>query len=120
MIYTTTPPDEMVIKNFLAQIDFNLSNGFMDYFTKSNGGKIDNENDLIFLWPLNKMIQLNKGYGADKYCPEFFLFGSDGGGEAFAIEKTTGCIFMIPFIILDKEDAIYKYKDFAELLKSDN
>ena len=120
MIYMTEPPDEMSIKNFLDQIDINLPNGFMNYFTKSNGGKIDNENELIYLWPLDKMIHLNKGYGADEYCPEFFLFGSDGGGEAFAFEKTTGCIFMIPFIILDREDAIYKYKDFTELLESDS
>jgi hypothetical protein len=34
-----------------------------------------------------KLVDLNESYKVSDYAPEFFLFGSDGGGSAYGIEK---------------------------------
>ncbi len=50
--------------------------------------------------------------------PNFFIFGSDGGDTAFAIEKSTGRIFEMPFIGMSREEAVLKSNTFDEFLKS--
>lgn len=64
------------------------------------------------------MIQLNKDYDIEIYAPEFFIFGSDGGYTAFTIEKSTGKIFEMPFIGMEKEGATFIASSFDEFLKS--
>lgn len=48
--------------------------------------------------------------------PEFFIFGSDGGDTAFAIEITTGYIYEMQFICMSKEEAIFIAKTFFDFL----
>ncbi|MDB5199435.1 MAG: hypothetical protein JWO92_1398 [Chitinophagaceae bacterium] len=118
MITKNSSPDAAEVEKFLKEIDFVLPHGFIDFFKEANGAEISTDRGYIFLWELTDMIRLNKEYKVDTFAPEFFLFGSDGGGEAYAIEKLSGYIFQIPFIGMNKEDAIFKYKDFATLLES--
>ena len=58
------------------------------------------------------MIRLNLAYDVNTYAPEFFLIGSNGGGESYAIEKDTGYIYEMPFIGMSKEEAIFINKTF--------
>ena len=111
------PPTENEIQDFITQISFNLPEGFIDFFKESNGAYITTENAYVALWPITEMLQLNEGYRVSEFVPEFFLIGSNGGGEAYAIEKETGYIFEIPFIVMTKEDAILKSKTFTEFIK---
>jgi len=43
---------------------------------------------------------MNKSYGVNDYAPGLFLFGSDGGGEAFAFDARSDAkpIVSVPFI----------------------
>ncbi|MGJ1409065.1 hypothetical protein ACR78Z_05270 [Sphingobacterium thalpophilum] len=50
-------------------------------------------------------------------APEFFIFGSDGGDTAFAIERSTGAIFEMPFIGMSKEEAVFRSKTFTDFLE---
>jgi len=109
-----TQSDE--IEKFKRQINFTPPEEFIHFFKKINKTEMNINNECLIIWPLADMVRLNKEYQADEYVPEFFIFGSDGGSEAYAIEKTTGCIYQIPFIGMSKEDAILKFKDFSELL----
>ena len=72
----------------------------------------------VMLWPLTNLFKNNEEYEVHIYAPEFFIFGSDGGGTAYAIEKETGNIFEIPFIGMSKEEAIFLAKTFHEFLQS--
>ena len=110
------PPRSDEIDDFVKQITFNLPEGFIDFFKETNGANITSDNSYVALWPVTDMLQLNEGYKVSEFAPEFFLFGSNGGGEAYAIEKDTGYIFEIPFIVMAKEDAILKSKTFAEFI----
>lgn len=111
-------PTNEEIESFLSQISFNLPVGFIDFFKEANGVDISTEENYVFLWPLTDMIHLNKEYNVEVYAPDFFIFGSDGGDTAFALEKSTGNIYEMPFIGMSKEEAIFKNKTFTEFVES--
>ena len=67
------------------------------------------------------MIEENKGLEIDKYLPDFFGFGSNGGGELFAFEINQGKpwkIVMIPFIPMEANEAITIAQDFEEFIRA--
>jgi hypothetical protein len=112
-----TAPTEQEVKNFLEQIDFTLPYGFIEFFIESNGADISTDESYTLLWALTDMIQLNKDYNVEEYAPEFFIFGSDGGDTAYAIEKSTSDIYEMPFIGMSKEEAVFKNKTFTDFIE---
>ena len=116
MIDKGIPPSEAEVENFLKEINFNLPVGFIDFYKETNGADIISNESNIFLWPISDIVRLNKEYNVEEYAPEFMIFGSDGGGMVYAIEKDTGDIYEIPFIGMSKEEAIFKNKTFSEFI----
>ncbi|MGE8380067.1 MAG: hypothetical protein ACN6PN_16995 [Sphingobacterium sp.] len=47
---------------------------------------------------------------------DFFIFGSNGGGTAYAVKKSTSDIYEIPFIGMSNEEAVFKNKTFSEFI----
>lgn len=113
-----TAPSVQEVEVFLKQIDFTLPKGFIEFFRESNGADISTDENYILLWALTDMIQLNTDYSVEEYAPEFFIFGSDGGDTAYAIEKSTSDIYEMPFIGMSKEEALFKNKTFTEFIES--
>ena len=109
-------PSSEEINDFVKNIDFKLPTGFVDFFSKSNGGEIYNENFYIIMWSITDMIKLNKDYNVNEYAPGYFIFGSDGGDMAYCIEKKTGYIGDMPFIGMSDEEFTLRFKSFKELL----
>lgn len=92
-------------KSGAKEVDFLLNNfkfefpkGFREFYLKNDGAYIVTESKYIELWTLDEMETLNKEYLVHEYIPEYYFFGTDGGGMGFAIQKQTGLIFEIPFI----------------------
>lgn len=108
------------IEKLLSEINFIAPEPFVNFLKNVNSTQISINDDYIILWSLKDMARLNKEYMVEEYAPEFFIFGSNGGDEAYAIEKSTGYIYQIPFIGMNKKDAILKFKDFSILLDSIN
>ncbi len=111
------PPENDDLQSFLSKVNIVLPNGFIEFYKGANGGNITSENAYTILWPLTDLIKLNNNYNVDKYAPDFFIFGSDGGDTAFAIEKSTGHIFELPFIGMSKEEAIFINKNFDQFIE---
>ena len=109
-------PTIVEMENFIKHVNFNLPEGFVSFFGKANGAEISTADNYISLWPLMSMMHLNKEYNVEEYAPEFFIFGSDGGDTAFAIEKSTGYIHEMPFIGMSREEAIFKAKTFTSFI----
>jgi SMI1 / KNR4 family (SUKH-1) len=110
------PADPNEIAKFTTSIGFSLSAGFIDFYKETDGASFLSDNFYVNIWPVTQLIDLNEGYDVNNYIPEFFLFGSDGGGNAFGIEKKTGAVFEIPFIVMSSEDAIFISGSFNEFL----
>ena len=113
-IKKNNPATREEIDSFLEQIDFMLPEGFIEFYTATNGAFVYADITYIALWPINEMVQMNLNYQVEDFMPDFFIFGSNGGLESFAIEKKTGYIYNVPFISSGK-DAIFVCKKFNEL-----
>ncbi|MBN8653145.1 MAG: SMI1/KNR4 family protein [Cytophagales bacterium] len=112
------PPKKKEIEIFLKQIDFDLPEGFISFFQQTNGADIEGEKTYVIFWPLTDMILLNKEYKVEEFAPNFFVFGSNGGGTAFAIEKVTGHICELPFIGISQGEAVHRCETFNEFIES--
>lgn len=89
---------------------------FLDFLKESNGGEgFIGENSFI-LWKTEELEQLNREYEVENNAPGIFLFGSNGGGEAYGFDtrKTPYTIVIIPFIGMDLEDAIPLAENFLD------
>lgn len=116
-IIKNNPPQENEIIVFLNNINFKLPQGFIDFYRGSNGAEIYKDENYCCLWEITEMIQLNTDYNVPEFAPNFFIFGSDGGGSAFCIEKSSGYIFEMPFIGMSNNEAIFITNDFVDFLK---
>jgi hypothetical protein len=112
------PPTDNEVQFFLRDTRFNLPLGFLEFFRSANGADLKSDEKYVLLWPLTDMVQLNKDYLVDEYAPDFFIFGSDGGDTAYAIERKTGDIYEMPFIGMSREEAVFKGKSFVEFIES--
>jgi hypothetical protein len=55
-------------------------------------------------------------YEVELNAPNYFIIGSDGGGEALAIERNSGHIYKLPFIGMSNIDAQYICDTFDEFI----
>jgi hypothetical protein len=63
---------------------------------------------------------MNAGYGVSKFAPHLLLFGTDGGGEAYAFDTRTEPwnVVEVPFIGMGEAAlAIVRGCTFADFLK---
>jgi hypothetical protein len=100
-------------QDFLAQLDFELPKEYVAYLlatesTYQFGGAYLIEDD--------ELLQYNADHDATEFYPGYFLIGSNGGGEAFAIEKATGRFVQTPFIGHDEETPIILGLTWPEFL----
>lgn len=56
------------------------------------------------LWPVGQVEQLNRDYHVKEFVPDYFGFGSNGGGELLAFDSR-GRVSMIPFISMSADEA---------------
>lgn len=98
-----------------------LPKPYLDFLQVSNGG----EGELpvlpfyAVLWSAEEVIKNNQGYEVATYAPGFFGIGSSGGGEMLAFDltlKDSSAIFALPFMGMDREEAILVASDFEQFV----
>jgi len=106
----------------LKELDFKSPTDYLAFIFSNNltceGGNysyLDNCGD--YLYAAVELSQINLNYNAVEFYPGYLLIGSDGGGEAFAIEKTTGYFVRTPFIGHDEDTPIVVGQTWPEFLK---
>ena len=87
---------------------------YIEFMREYNGGEGSVGENYIVLYPLSEIIQYNEEYEIEEFVPGLMLIGSNGGGEAFAIDYRSDEIrfVMIPFIF--EEEAIIELSDSIE------
>lgn len=96
----------------------------MQFMQETDGGEGFIGDAYIILWRLGELLEMNKAYQVTEYAPGLFLFGSDGGGEAFAFDRRSAAkpIVSVPFVGLELKvvrRVASNFKAFMEqLLKS--
>jgi hypothetical protein len=88
-----------------------FSNGYEGWIGKRRSG-------YGRLWRVEELRSLNDEYGVRNWAPGALLFGSDGGGEAFAFDTRTPQqrIVLIPFIGMEWKVALPLGDTFSTFL----
>ena len=95
-----------------------LPGDYLAFLRKCNGGEGFIGEEYLILWKLGELEEFNRDYEVRKYLPDVFLFGSNGGGEAygFEINKLPWKIVRVPFVGMCPEDCETMANSFSEFL----
>lgn len=101
------------------QAGFIFPDDYRNFLLYGNGaeGPIG-EHGYIQLWALEELVELNQAYSVSEFAPGLFLFGSDGGDEAFGFDlRNPGMpIIQLPFIPMDLQHVKHLVATFNEFL----
>ncbi len=94
------PLDAAAIRQFETGSSFRLPDDYARFLQQANGGEGFVGNAYVILWRVEELLEMNKAYQVAEYAPGLFLFGSDGGGEAFAFDTRSDAkpIVSVPFV----------------------
>lgn len=88
-------------------------------FTDGGEGFI-RPNSYAMLWKIKELLQFNREYAVLEYAPGLLLFGSNGGGKAFAFDlraEGRSPVVSVPFIGMDLRDALPLAETFDGFLE---
>jgi hypothetical protein len=113
------PASEGAIRQLIVNAGIELPSDYIAFLSKSNGGEgeLGVEPGWFRIWEAEETLANNADYSTDKYVPEFFAFGSSGGGEMFAFDLREGHggeVVMIPFVPMNIKDARKVARNFTE------
>src|SRR3954447_9331401 len=110
---------EAMLRTVQSDIRISFPADYADFMLKSNGAEGSIGNWYLVLWPIEEIEAINEDYSVSDFAPGFLLFGSDGGGEAYAFDMKSGGmpIFEIPFIPLEAKEARLCGRTFVEFLE---
>ena len=99
------PMDVSFLQKLESDAEFRLPEDYAQFLQQTNGGEGFIGNAYLILWGVGDLIEMNKAYQVADYAPGLFLFGSDGGGEAFAFDMRTEAkpIVSVPFVGMELE-----------------
>jgi hypothetical protein len=117
------PADEATIRDFETTAGISLPVDYRLFLQHTNGGEgfLGAEESYVILWRVDELIKMNKAYEIEEYCPQVFVFGSDGGGEAFGFDLRSDAklIVAIPFVGMDESVITPVAEDFETFLSGD-
>ena len=86
-------------------LGINFPEQYANFILLSNGYEGLIGNSYVAIWKIEDLAGLNDGYAVKEFAPHLILFGSDGGGEAYAFDTLKDMqIVNAPFIGLGSED----------------
>lgn len=94
------------IAAFSTTSGLTLPQDYTDFLKQSNGGEgIIGANAYLILFTVDELASLNKAYHVEDYAPGLLIFGSDGGGEAFAFNVGDSMrVIRVPFVGMDSSN----------------
>ena len=93
----------VVIQQVVRTLNLDLPLEYLDLFSFMNGGEGFIGDNYCRLYAIEDLMPLNEAFLVKEFAPELLIFGSNGGGEAFAFNTSSSpfSIVAIPFIPMD-------------------
>lgn len=109
---------EKLIKKSMSELGIDFPRDYIAFLKLANGAKGSIGDSYISLWSMQDLANNNKGYEVEQYAPGFLLFGSDGGGNAYAFNTLEDpmTVYRLPFIGMSKDTAEYISDSFTRFL----
>jgi hypothetical protein len=97
------PVESATIQQAVKATNLDLPSEYLDIFSFMNGGEGFIGDNYCRLYAIEDLQFFNEAFSVKKFTPDLFIFGSNGGGEAFAFNVTSNpfSIVEIPFIPMD-------------------
>jgi len=113
------PADAGLIRQVESEAALRLPEDYATWLQKMDGGQGFIGNAYLILWRVGELIKMNKAYAAAEFAPGLFLFGSDGGGEAFAFDTRSDAnpIVSVPFIGMELKAVLFLAANFTAFLE---
>ena len=118
------PVNASSLRKVESEIGLRLPQDYAEFLQQADGGEGFVGNAYLILWRVGDLVEMNKAYQVAEYAPGLIVFGSDGGGEAFAFDTRTEAqpIVSVPFVGMELKSArpmALTFKAFLEdLFKS--
>jgi len=92
---------------------------YLAFLRTANGGEGFIGETYVQLWRAEESIEFNRMYQTAGLAPPLFLFGSNGGGEAYVFDQSSpgSAVYSVPFIGFEHEYMEEIADSFASLLK---
>jgi len=118
---TVQPAQIDAIEAFERQSGILLPHDYCEFLRFSNGGEgFIGQNSYAMLWKVDDLIRFNREYEVDEYAPGLLLFGSSGGGEAFAFDirpEGKHRVVSVPFVGMGLGEILPLSGSFCEFLE---
>ncbi len=114
------PASESAILDFETASGFQLPDDYRQFLLYSNGGEgFIGQHAYAMIWPIEQVVSMNEAYQTAEYAPGLLVFGSDGGGEAFAfdVREDYWSVVSVPFVGMDLKVAKSIASTFSEFLE---
>lgn len=110
---------EAIIVNIISGLSISLPIDYIEFLQRYDGGEGFIGDHYLILWRAEELKVFNEEYEVEEYAPGLFLFGSDGGGEAygFDVRESSMPVIRVPFVGMDLKYAKVVASSFTDLLK---
>lgn len=119
--FTSNPPtDGDQLAEAETHFRCSLPVQYRRFLSDQDGGEGFVGGQYLILWRASELVEFNREYEAQKYAPGLLLFGSNGGGEAFAFDTRDNSmrIVMVPFVGMSLKDAAPVADSFENFLSN--
>lgn len=117
--HCNVPATTEAIRQFKSESEVLLPDDYLQFLQQTNGGEgLVGSKEYLILWTVEELLRMNKAYEVAEYAPGLFLFGSNGGGEAYAFDKRSNdSIVSVPFVGMDVSLAQLRARSFQEFIE---
>ena len=112
------PATDEAIAEFERASGLRLPEDYSAFLRTTNGGEGSIGESWVRFWGVEELLEMNAAYDIPKYFPELFVFGTNGGGTAFAfdIRCAPWTVVEIDLISIDLQDSIAAGNTFTDFL----
>jgi len=109
-----------VITKVSSLLDFAFPQDYSEFMQETNGGEGSmGQANYLILWKIEELAKLNKEYDAELYAPGYLIIGSNGGGTAYAFDKSKSNVVSFEFVGMTmEEEAQLLGNDFTSFLQN--
>lgn len=119
-IFTNGPVPESLFEEVEGHFGCALPDQYKRFMVEHDGGEGLVGEQYLILWRVGELADFNRDYEVAEYAPGLLMFGSNGGGEAFAFDTREArmAIVMVPVIGMSLVDATPVAETFEGFLAS--
>jgi len=117
--FNPNPPAELpCVQKLQREAGFCLPDSYVRFLLHADGGEGFVGDAYVILERAGELVEWNMALEVGDYSPGLFVFGSNGGGEAFGFDTRDSCVSIVcvPFIAFEWEYALPMGACFWEFL----